>query len=100
MDKAIESALKADHWGEAIARSEDLLTLRTRVQGRTHFETMNEQWRLRALHRVATMPKEDRDAYQLATTMNAQAEALYTQAKYAQAQSLFEKALEPPALAH
>ncbi len=94
LDKAIEAALKADRWDEAIARAEELLALRTRVQGPKHFETVNAEWRLKTLRRVAPMPKEDRVAYQSANTMNEQAEALYAQGKYAQAQPLFEKALE------
>jgi tetratricopeptide (TPR) repeat protein len=94
LDKAIEAALKADRWDEAIARAEELLALRTRVQGPKHFETVSEAWRLKALRRVAPMPHEDRVAYQSANTSNAQADVLYAQAKYAQAQPLFEKALE------
>ncbi|MGD0044020.1 MAG: tetratricopeptide repeat protein, partial [Isosphaeraceae bacterium] len=94
LDKAIEAALKADRWDEAIATSQELLGLRTRVQGPKHFETVNEEWRLKTLRRVASMPHEDRVAYQSAGTMNQQAEALWTQWKYAQAQPLFEKALE------
>src|SRR5262245_41317578 len=39
LDKAIEAALTADRWNEAIARAEELLALRTRVQGPKHFET-------------------------------------------------------------
>ena len=94
LDKAIEAALKADRWDEAIARAEELLALRTRAQGPKHFETVNAEWRLKTLRRVAPMPHEDRVAYQSAKTMNEQAEALYAQGKYAQAQPLFEKALE------
>ena len=92
--KAIEAALKADRWDEAIATSQELLGLRTRVQGPKHFETVNAEWRLKTLRRVAPMPQKDRVAYQSAKTMNQQAEALWTQGKYAQAQPLFEKALE------
>ena len=92
--KAIEAALKADRWDEAIATSQELLGLRTRVQGPKHFETVNAEWRLKTLRRVAPMPQKDRVAYQSARTMNQQAEALWTQGKYAQAQPLFEKALE------
>jgi hypothetical protein len=33
------TAVKADRWDEAIARAEDLLTLRKRIQGPKHFET-------------------------------------------------------------
>ncbi len=40
------------------------------------------------------MSKEDRVAYQMAATMNQQGEALVTQGRYAEAQPLFEKALE------
>ena len=94
LDKAIEAALKADRWDEAIAKAEELLALRTRVQGPKHFETVNAEWRLKTLRRVAPMPNEDRVAYQSANTMNEQAETLYAQGKYAQAQPLFEKALE------
>src|SRR5271157_2567521 len=94
LDKAVEAALKADRWDEAIARAEELLALRARVQGPKHFETVNEEWRLKTLRRVAPMPQEDRIAYQLANTMNEQAETLYPQGKYALAQPLFEKALE------
>ncbi len=71
LDKAIEAALKADRWDEAIAKAEELLALRTRVQGPKHFETVTAEWRLKALRRVAPMPKEDRVAYQSAKTMNA-----------------------------
>jgi tetratricopeptide (TPR) repeat protein len=94
LDKAIVAALKADRWDEAMARAEDLLALRSRVQGPKHFETVSADWRLKALRRVAPMPHADRVAYQSARTMNEQAETLFAQGKYAQAQPIFEKALE------
>jgi hypothetical protein len=74
LDKAIKAALKADRWDEAIARAEELLALRARVQGSRHFETVSAEWRLKTLRRVAPMPHEDRVAYQSARTMNEQAE--------------------------
>ncbi|MGO9465624.1 MAG: tetratricopeptide repeat protein [Isosphaeraceae bacterium] len=40
------------------------------------------------------MSKDDRVAYQSANTLNAQAEILSQQGKYAAAQPLYEKALE------
>jgi tetratricopeptide (TPR) repeat protein len=94
LDKAVEAAQKVDRWDEAIARAEELLALRTRAQGLKHFETVNAEWRLKTLRRIAPMPPEDRVAYQSARTMNVQAEALLAQGKYALAQSLNEKALE------
>jgi tetratricopeptide (TPR) repeat protein len=89
----IDQSLKSDHWEAAIAKAEEMLALRAKVQGPKHFETVNAEWRLKALRQVAPMPKEDRVAYQSASTMNEQALALNAQAKYAQAQPLFEKAL-------
>jgi tetratricopeptide (TPR) repeat protein len=94
VDKAIDAALKADRWDEAIARTEDLLALRAKVQGPRHFETVNAEWRLTALRRVAPNPKDDRIAYQSATTMHEQGDALRAQGKYAAAQPPFAKALE------
>ncbi|MFI5455885.1 MAG: CHAT domain-containing protein [Isosphaerales bacterium] len=94
LDKAIEAALKADQWDEAIAKAEELLALRTRAQGLKHFETVTAEWRLKTLRRVAPMPEADRAAYQSASIMLEQAETLNAQGKYAQAQPLLEKALE------
>jgi len=94
LDKAIQAALSADRWNEAIARAEELLALRTRAQGPKHFETVDAEWRLKALRRVAPILKEDRVAYLSADSMNAQAEAFNAQAKYAQAQPLYERVFE------
>ena len=94
LNQAIEAATKADRWGEAIARSEELLALRTKAQGPRHFETVDEECRLKTLRRVAPMTPGDRAAYRSARTLNDQALALADQGKYAQAQPLFEKALE------
>jgi tetratricopeptide (TPR) repeat protein len=94
LDEQIDKAVKADRWDEAIARAEELLALRTKVQGPKHFETVNAEWYLKAFGRVAPLSKEDRTAYQSAKTMYEQAEALDAQGKYAQVQPLLEKVLE------
>jgi len=94
LDKAIEAAVKADRWDEAIAKAEELLALRAKAQGPKHFETVDAEWLLKVLKRAASMPHEDRVAYQSANTMNAQGDTLVAQGKYAQAQPLLEKALE------
>ncbi len=94
LDEQIDNALKADRWDEAIARAEELLALRTRIQGPKHFETVDAEWRLKTLRRVAPMPREDRVTCQSTLSMNEQALTLSDQGKYAQAQPLFEKVLE------
>ena len=94
LDKSIELALKADRWDDAIARAEELLALRTRSQGPTHYDTVDAEWRLKALRRVASMTEPDRAAYLSAKTLMEQAESLFKQGKYAQAHPLLEKVLE------
>jgi tetratricopeptide (TPR) repeat protein len=94
LDKAIDAALKADRWDEAIAKAEELLALRMRIQGPKHFETVNAEWRLKALHRVAPMANEDRVAYRSTIADSKQATVLKDQGKNAQAQTLIERALE------
>ena len=87
-------AMKADRWDEAIARAEELLALRTKVQGPKHFGVVNAEWYLKRCAASGAMLKEDRVADQSTITLNEQVEALYAQGKYAQAQPLLEKALE------
>jgi tetratricopeptide (TPR) repeat protein len=93
LDKAIEGALRAVRWDEAIERAEELHALRSKEQGPKHFETVDQEWLVKALRRVATMPNEDRVAYRSAMTLNEQALTLDAQAQHAAAQSLYEKAL-------
>ena len=68
--------------------------MRENVLGPKHFDKATADWSLRALRRVAAMPREDRIAYQSAGTMRPEAQALEAQGKYVQAQPLAEKALD------
>ncbi len=94
LNERIDEAAKADRWDEAIARGEELLALRRRVWGPRHFETVNAEWILKTLRQVAQMPKEDRVAHRSAGAMNEQARSLEADVKYAEAQPLYENALE------
>jgi tetratricopeptide (TPR) repeat protein len=94
LDKAIDAAMKVDRWDETIARAEELLALRTRVQGSKHFEAVNAEWRLKTLRRVAGMPQLDRVAYRSAQPLDTEAESLLTLGKYTEAATLFEKSRE------
>jgi tetratricopeptide (TPR) repeat protein len=94
MDKSVVMALKADRWTEAIAKAEELLDLRTRAQGPMHFETVDVEWFLKALRRIAPMSKDDRADYRSLETLDEQAATLHSLGKDAQAQPLYEKSLE------
>jgi tetratricopeptide (TPR) repeat protein len=94
LDGRIETAIRADHWEEAIARANDLVSLRRRAQGPEHFETVTEEWRLKTLRRVSSHSNDERAAYQRANTATQQADILNALGQYAKAQPLYEKALE------
>ncbi len=94
LNSATKAALKADRWDEAIARQEELAALHARAQGPTHFETVNEQWSLRALRRVAAMPMEDRSAFISVDSLSQQADSLMEQGKYRAAQPLLQRTLD------
>src|SRR5262249_42567776 len=94
LDKAIPVDQKANRWDEAIARAEELAALRRQVLGPAHFETVNDEWRLKTVRKGATMPGEERAAYRLVLTRMGQGDTLFGKGRYAQAQTLDEKALE------
>jgi tetratricopeptide (TPR) repeat protein len=86
----------ADRWDEAIAisQAEELFALQARIHGPKHFDTVDAEWHLKTVRRLALMSKEDQVAYQSANAMIAKGETLGAQGKYTQAQTLFDKALE------
>ncbi len=94
LDEQIDKALDADRWDEAVARAEELFTLRTHAQGPKHFETVDAEWRQKTLRRVARLPRDDRVAYKSAISIHKQGMSDNGQGKYAHAQPLFEQALE------
>ncbi len=94
LNQQVDKAVEADRWDEAIALAEERLALRQRAQGPGHFETVNAEWNLKTLRRVAPMSKEDRAAWWSLQVMYAEITVLTNRAKYALAQSIHEKALE------
>src|SRR5271165_721342 len=56
LEDQFDKALKADRWDEAIARAEELVALRTRIQGPKHFEARDAEWLLKTSRRVAPLP--------------------------------------------
>jgi tetratricopeptide (TPR) repeat protein len=94
LEEQIDKALKADRWDEAIARAEELLALRVRIQKPEHFEAVNARLFLESLRRIGALPKDDRAAYMSANRLDEQAEAQSGEGKFAEAKALYEKSLE------
>jgi CHAT domain-containing protein len=93
LDEQIDRAMRADRWSEAIAAAEELLALRTWVQGGAHFETVNASWQANTLRRAAALPKEERAVLVSARELNDRAESLQEKEAYAEARPLLERAL-------
>jgi CHAT domain-containing protein/tetratricopeptide (TPR) repeat protein len=94
LNEQIDAAMSEDRWDGAIARAEELLALRRRVQGPSHFEAVSAEWNIKTLRRVERMGKVDQTAYQSTSTIKNQADNLAERQKFGEAQPLFEKILE------
>ncbi len=85
LDKRIEELEAADNYAEAIRRQEELLALRTRVQGADHWQTVNEKWDLAAMKKVAALAPDRRAGWRQAADSAATAWRLTEQAQYGKA---------------
>jgi tetratricopeptide (TPR) repeat protein len=92
-NQEIEKDLQAGRWAEAIASAEGLHALRAKVQGPKHFETVSEEWRLKALRQVSALPEADHAAFLSSNDLTRQANFLYARGRYAEAHPLYEEAL-------
>src|SRR5687767_1185746 len=58
LEKRREEFEAADTYAEALKAAEELLTLRRRVQGKEHWETVNARWATETLRKVAALSTE------------------------------------------
>jgi tetratricopeptide (TPR) repeat protein len=94
LDKRIGEHESADRYADAIIAQEEVLALRTRVQGDDHWETVIEKWALAALKKVATLPAEERRGWRKAVEDAAEAVRLEENAQYAKALPLRQEQLK------
>ena len=93
LNQAIEDALLAGSWDEAIAQAEEMVAWRTKILGPWNYGVVSDEWRLRTLRRVSAMPEEDQKSFRLALDLSRRARTLAGKRKYAEAQPLYEEAL-------
>jgi tetratricopeptide (TPR) repeat protein len=94
LEKRIEELEAADKYAEAIRLGEELLALRTKVQGAEHWETVNEKWELAALKKVAALPEAKRIGWRQAKQGDAEARRLEQKAQYVKALPLRQERLK------
>ena len=91
---ALETALESRRWHEAISRTDEIVSLRARIQGKDHFETANAVWQVKTVRRLAELSPDDLAAFISSNELSTQADSLFEEGKYAAAQGCHEKALE------
>jgi tetratricopeptide (TPR) repeat protein len=94
LDQRIADREAADKYAEAIRLREELLALRTRVQGAGHWQTVDEKWDLTAATRVAALPAEKRAGWRRAVEGISAAERLEGQGQYGKALPLWQEGLK------
>jgi CHAT domain-containing protein/tetratricopeptide (TPR) repeat protein len=94
LQQRIEKLEAADKYAEAIKLSEELLALRTKVQGAEHWETVNQKWALAVLQKVAALPAEQRAGWRKAVRGAAEADSLEQKAQYGKALPLRQERLK------
>jgi tetratricopeptide (TPR) repeat protein len=94
LEKRIEELEAADKYAEAIRLGEELLALRTKVQGAEHWETVNQKWQLAALRKVAALPEAKRIGWRQAKQGAVEADRLDQKAQYVKALPQWEERLK------
>jgi CHAT domain-containing protein/tetratricopeptide (TPR) repeat protein len=84
----------ADKYPEAIRRAEELLALRTRVQGADHWEAVSLRHVIAGMKVVVKLPDDQRAAVRKVNHAEAQAMRLFNHQRYKDAVPLTEQALE------
>src|SRR5262245_61359945 len=82
LQKRIGELADADKYAEAIRLQEELLALRMKLQRADHWETVNEEWSLTALKKVAALPEEKRSGWRKASQEANNARGLEQKGQY------------------
>jgi hypothetical protein len=84
---------EAGKFDEALAPARDLLALRQRVQGASHWETEDARRRVETLRHIAAQPMDAQRQLVLANKQMAEERQLHDRGKYAQAEPLLRQTL-------
>jgi CHAT domain-containing protein/tetratricopeptide (TPR) repeat protein len=88
--KKISEAQQANRFGAAIKLGEELLALRSRVQGIDHWQTVNVYWELVAVSKIAALPADTLAGWRTAIRGATEAVQLEENGQYAKAQPLWQ----------
>ncbi len=94
LDQTIEQQVSAGKIAEAVAPAKELLELRQRNRGASHWQTVSARWQYQTLQRLAAQPRGAQEQYVKALKADQKGGQLLAQGKYPEAQSLKREALE------
>src|SRR5262245_44671976 len=94
LSEKIAKAEAADQYDEAIRYLEELLELRTKVQGADHWEAVDERWGLQIRRKVAQLAPERRAGWREAVAGEYEAHRLFSQGHPERAELLERKYLQ------
>jgi tetratricopeptide (TPR) repeat protein len=94
LEARVSQLEQAGRFAEAAQAAEAILGLRRRVQGGDHWETVDAQWQVKTLHRVATLPAEARVKWASLRKLEQEADQLLQGGHYAKAQPLWQRVLD------
>src|SRR5262249_26747669 len=94
LEKRAAELEKAGRHVEAITTAEELLAVRTKVQGGDHWETVKHRWSLAVMKKIAALPEAKRREWQKAREGEEEAARLEQRAEYVRALPLRQERLE------
>jgi len=95
LEGKVKFLLSKGNDAEALETARELLKVRSRLQGPKHWKTVDAQWHIRTLEKIAALPAKAKAELAKAKKLNdAEAFQLYQQGKYAEAGVLVQKALD------
>ncbi len=83
--KKIEELEAADKYVEALKAAEELLALRSRVQGANHWETVDQKWQIEQIKKVGALSMEERAGWRKTSEADDEAEQLEVKGKWLEA---------------
>jgi CHAT domain-containing protein/tetratricopeptide (TPR) repeat protein len=94
LDDRFVKAAGDERWDDAIAEATELMAMYKRLCGTDHFEIVTNMWRIEDVRRLKAMRKDDLAEFRSTYAMISKALWLQRQGRHAEAQPLWEKALE------
>ncbi len=91
LGKQLEENYEAGKYAEGLSPAREILALRTRLQGATHWETVIAKNNLETLERITALPKDAQDELSEATKLEKQVSELGRQGRYRDAIPIAER---------